>query len=516
MTGLDESLVKIAKGAGIAFIGCLVGLLFGFMGRLLVARYGTEAEYGVFSLAFAILSICVIVGTLGLQHAAPRSIAYARGKNDIEKVKKLIPSSIQFGLLASVSLSIIVFFASDIIARAIFHNAALGSPLKIFALGIPLLTLINVFAAIFRGFDEVKPGVYFQDAATHLLFPLFLLPVIFLSLPFTGVFYAFLASLLTACAALIVYSAKRLPLPIKFRIRISTNPVATELLFLSLPLLGVAMLHMIIVWTDTLMLGSFKTSADVGLYNAGSPLAQFIFAPMGAMLLIYMPVTSGLYAQGSLAEIRRNFSVLTKWLCSATLPLFLILFMFPETVISFLFGANYTSAATTLRILSVGFIISNLLGPNGASLIAMGEVRFVMWATLASAVINIGLNVALIPPFGIEGAAIASMVAITSVGLIRCWKLYSVSGAQPLSKNLMRPTLASLAIIFLIYFISTSFLTVTLWMLPLLFILYYGIYGLAVLLTRSFDKEDISMLLAIEERLGINLSLLKRTLQRFL
>ncbi|MCK4732054.1 MAG: oligosaccharide flippase family protein [Methanophagales archaeon] len=149
------------------------------------------------------------------------------------------------------------------------------------------------------------------------------------------------------------------------------------------------MLGMIIAWADTLMLGYFKTSAMVGLYNTAHPLAHFITSPLEALLLVYMPVTSGLYAKGKMSEMRRNFSVLTKWLCSLTLPLFLILFLFPDVVLNFLFGANYIFAATALRILSLGFIVNNFLGPNGATLIAIGESKFIMWATLATAVLNV-------------------------------------------------------------------------------------------------------------------------------
>jgi len=513
---LNDSLAKITKGAGIALVGTLAALFLGFIGRPMVARYGTEADYGVFSLALAILSICTVIATLGLLRGATRSIAYARGGNDIGKVQKLIPASIQFGLIAGISLGIIVFLTSDIIAIKIFHDAALGFPLKIFALGIPFFTLIHVFVSIFRGFDDVKPTVYFRDILRSLLFPLFLLPIIFLDLPFTGVFYAFLASLVISCVALIVYTVKRLPFPIGFRTKLSVNPVARELLLFSLPLLGVTMLQLIITWTDTLMLGGLKSSTDVGLYNAAYPLAHFISAPLAAVLLIYMPVASGLYAQGSMAEMRRIFSILTKWLCSATLPLFLILFLFPEAVLGFLFGTSYAPAVTALRILSIGFIINNFLGPNGATLVAMGEVRFIMWATLATAVLNVGLNVVLIPPFGIEGAAIASVAAITCINLIRCRKLYSLSKTQPLSKNLLKPTLASVALVFLFQFIFGKLVTVVWWMLPLLFILYYVIYGLAILFTKSFDREDIAMLLAIEKRAGVNLSFAKKILRRFL
>lgn len=513
---LNDSLAKITKGAGIALIGSLASLLFAFIGRVMIARIGTEADYGVFSLALAVLSICAVISTLGLRDGLARAIAHARGKKDNLRVQKLIPASIQFSLLTSLLVGTIIFFTSDILSGQVFHDAALALPLKVFAVGVPFFTMLYVLVSIFRGFDDIKPTVYFDNILNNLLFPVFLLPLIFFSLPISGVYYAFLASLVISCIALIVYAVKRLPSPVKIVSKAIAGPIAKELLVFSLPLLGVAILALLVTWTDTLMIGGFRTSAEVGLYNAAYPLAHFISTPLRAILLIYMPVTSGLYAQGLIPEIRRNFSILTKWLCAATLPLFLILFLFPETVLNFLFGASYAPAATALRILSLGSIINNFLGPNGATLIAMGRVRFIMWATLATTLLNVGLNFALIPPLGIEGAAIASIAAMISINLIRCWKLHSISGAQPLSKNLIKPILASLAAVVLIYFVATSFLTITLWMLPLLFILCYVIYGLAVLFTKSFDKEDIAMLLAIEKRAGLNLAPLKRFLRRFL
>ena len=514
--GLDDSLLKITKGAGIAFLGSLVGLLFAFFTRVLVARYGTESEYGVFSLALVVLNIGVIVATLGLLIGTSRSIGYARAKNDNQKVQGLISASVWFTLVASLVLGTVLFLTSDIIAEGIFHEPTLGLPLKIFAAAIPFLTLIYIFVSIFRGFDDVKPTVYFRDIFINLLFLLLLLGVTFLVLPFHWVFYAYLISLGISCFLLITYTVKRLPSPAKISHITLIKPVTKELLVFSLPLLGVAILGLVISWADTLMLGLFKTSHEVGLYNVASPLANSISAPLVAMALIYMPVTSGLYAQRLIPEIRRNFSILTKWLCSATLPLFLVMFLFPETVLSFLFGSNYALAANALRILSLGFIISNLLGPNRATLIVMGKSQFTMWATLAAAVLNIGLNIALIPPLGIEGAAIAATVALVSINLIVSWKIYSLGRIQPLSKNLIKPTLASLALIFLIQFIFGNFVTVTWWMLPLILIFYYGIYGLAILLTRSFDKEDIAMLLSIEKGVGMDLTFIKAILRRFL
>jgi O-antigen/teichoic acid export membrane protein len=511
----NDSLVKITKGAGWVLIGLLVARFLFFIVRLLIARYGMEADYGVYSLGAAVFNIAAIFAVLGMSRGVSRSIAHARGQKDMKKVQDLIPASLQFGLLASIVSCAVIFFASDILANGVFHDISLSFPLRIFALGLPFVTVLSIFTSIFVGFADVKPTVYFQNGLRGVLFVVFLLPIVFLNLPFVGVYYAFLASMVITCAAMAIYAMRRLPVPIRFRSSLRENPAARELLFFSLPLLTMQMLHMIIGWTDTLMLGSFRSSVDVGLYNAADPPAALIAQPLQAIRLIYLPVTTALFAAGALSEMRRNFTILTKWLCAATMPLFLVLFFFPETVLGFLFGASYVSAAGALRILSIGFIVSNFLGPNGTTLIAMGHPRFVMWATVAAVVMNVGLNSALIPPLGIEGAAIASLAAIMCSNFMNSGRLYSLEKIQPFSKNLLKPTLTSLALIFIFQFVFSRFVTVDWWMLPLLFIAYYAAYGLAILLTRSFDKEDIGMLLAMEKRAGVDLSFIKRILRRF-
>ena len=360
----NDSLVKITKGAGLALGGILAARFLFFVVRLLIARHGVEADYGVYSLGAAVFNIGAVIAFMGMGRGVSRSIAHARGQKDMEKVQNLIPASLHFALLASIALCAVIFFASDIVAVRVFHDTSLAFPLKLFALGLPFFTLIMVFVSIFLGFADVKPSVYFNEILRGLLFVVFLLPVVFLNLPFAGVYYSFLASMAITCAATVIYAGRRLPVPIKFRTTLRANPAARELLFFSLPLLAMQMLHLIIGWTATLMLGSFRSSLDVGLYNAAHPPAAIISAPQHAMRMIYLPITTALYAGGAISEMRRNYAILTKWLCAATMPLFLVLFFFPETVLGFLFGANYVSAAGALRILSIGFIISNLLGPN--------------------------------------------------------------------------------------------------------------------------------------------------------
>lgn len=512
---LSDSLQKVARGAGIALVGMFVGQLLQFIARPIIARYGLEANYGIFSLAQTILNISVMLACLGLDHGATRCIAYFRAKGDAAKVRGTISASLEFSVTASLLIGIVLFFGAEWIALNVFHTTDLVSALRIFAIGIPFLTMINILVTIFRGFDQVEPQAYFQYIMLNILLVLLLLAVILLKFPFVAVFYAYLTAVILSFIATVIYTTKRLPYRLTFADMKTDISVRKELLIVSSPLLIAIMFVMIIMWTDTLMLGYLKTPEAVGLYSAAYPLAQFISMPMSALLLIYVPIATRLYSQDLVAELRRLYIILTKWLTFISLPIFLILFLFPEAVLSFFFGSAYGAAAPVLRILPFGFMINNLLGPNAATLIALGRSRFIMWSALVAAITNVLLNIALIPPLGIAGAAIASTVSLGLVNIIISAKLYLLYRIQPISKNLLKPVIASVILVFLFQIITRSLVTITSWMLPLLFVLYYAIYGVTVVFTRSFDQEDIALLLEIEKRSGIDAALVKKILKKF-
>jgi O-antigen/teichoic acid export membrane protein len=513
---LDDSLKKIARGTGIAMLGMLLGLLLQFSARIIIARYGLATNYGIFSLALAILSMSTMLACLGLNHGATRYIAYFRAKANVARVRGAISASLQLSTAASLLIGMALFLSADAIALNIFHTPDLAPALRIFAIGLPFLTLINILATIFRGFGQIEPQAYLQYILLNALFLLLILTVILSGLPFAATFYAYLAAIGLTFIATVIYTTKKLPYPVTFA-EIKTTPfVKKELLTFSLPLLAAIMFMMIVMWTDTLMLGYFRTPEEVGFYNAAYPLAEFIAMPMSALILIYIPIATGLYSQNLLADLRRVYTILTKWLTFITLPVFLIFCLFPEAVLNLFFSSAYSVAAPVLRILSFGFVVNNLLGPNAATLIALGKSRFIMWVSLAAAIMNALLNIALIPPLGIDGAAIASAVSLILINIIVTAKLYSHYRVQPLSKNLLKPLILSIGLAFLFQLVVNSFITVTWWMLPLLFILYYAIYGIATVLTRSFDEEDIALFLQIEKRSGINAAPLKKLLRKFI
>lgn len=511
---VEQSLQKIAKGTGIVFLSTIIGMLFVFGGKVLLARFFTQSEYGIYSLALIVLSFVGVIATLGLIQGSTRQIAYYRGKGDTTKVQGVISASLQITFIASILLAVLLFFTSGVISAKIFHEPGLALPLKIFSIAIPFYVFTTILASLFRGFGKVKPKAYFQDILSNGLFPLLLLPVVLLGLSFSAGMYAFLASNVLTAIAFAVYTLKKAPFTTAGLTAIS--PMMKELFLFSLPLIGMVVFGRIITWTDTLMLGYFKTSDVVGLYNGAVPLAHLIPIALTSMSFIYVPVVSQLYSQNLIGEIKRTYQVSTKWIFAASFPLFLLLFLFPETILGFFFGAGYAEAATALRILSLGLVFNAFLGANTMTLLAMGKTRLVMGANLLAASLNVVLNIILIPQWGINGAALASLISYLASNIFCSVRLYQLSQIQPFIKSYLKPIIASGGIIAIIYVLTRSLLTVSHWMLPIIFVIFVAIYGLCLVLTRSFDKEDISLLLTIEKRVGINLEPVKRILRKFL
>jgi O-antigen/teichoic acid export membrane protein len=511
----NDSLHKVVRGTGLIIISLLLSSIFIFTRTILIARAWSEYYVGIFSLGITVVNLCMTISSLGMNQGVVRSIAHSKGKNELDKIPHFIVTSVFLSFVASVITGLIVFAFSEFIAVNIFSEPSIILPLKIIAISIPFNVVSLRIVSVFQGFEQIKPIAYFKNILESLLFLLFILITIALNLTFVYVFYSFLITSIVITIVLIIYSLIKSSSLSFFTIKSIFSPAAKELLMFSLPLLGTAMIGLIITWTDTIMIGTIKGASDVGFYHAVVPFAVFLFFPLNALLVSFIPVFSGLYAKGLINEIKRNYLIFTKWITILTFPLFIIFFLFPDLTIRVLIGPNYLPSVNVLRILSLAQIVNNFVGPCAASIVVFGETRFKMYATISAASLNIILNLLLIPPYSYIGAAIASSSTIIFINIINTLKLYSLSKIQPISQNLVKPILFSMLFIIPIYFLSQHFLTYNLWFLILLSIVLYLIYLPSILITKSLDKDDVNMLIEIERKTGFKVKRIKKFLSKF-
>ena len=81
---VNSSLKTAVKGTAFVLFGLVVGMFLSFATKVLIVRNSTKEEFGIYSLAFAVVSIISLVSSLGLQQGVPRyvSIFLGEGKGD--------------------------------------------------------------------------------------------------------------------------------------------------------------------------------------------------------------------------------------------------------------------------------------------------------------------------------------------------------------------------------------------------------------------------------------------------
>ncbi|CAB50085.1 flippase [Pyrococcus abyssi] len=505
---VTQALARIARGTGIIFAGTLISTFLGFITRVLIARHFSESDYGVFNLALTILTISFIVATLGFPTSLPREIPVYREKYP-EKVNRLISTVILVVVATSIILMAFLFLGSQAIAE-VFKEPKLVEPLKVISLALPFYALTSMLVSISQGFGRVREKVYFTNITYPTLFLAFATLGVIFGKSIKAVVIAYTLSWVVTLF-LIVWDYSRVKI---FTLELTFDlNIAKSLLTFSLPLLLSGILGFVMTWTDTLMIGYYLTSREVGIYNSATPLAKMLPIFLASFSYLYMPISSQLYAQGKVKEMGRVYQMTTKWTFLLTLPMFLMLVLFPQATISFIFGEKYLDASVALQILAIGFMFHTFLGLNGLTLVIIGESKLNMIGDLIAALSNILLNIALIPFYGVNGAAFATSVSYIVANFFRSFWLYRKTGIHPFTKNYLKPLGIG---VLLVGMIKAVHLNVgNIWYALILLGLILVVYSLLVLVVKSLDREDLELMLEIEKKLGLNLGILKNFLKRF-
>ena len=511
---LNESLRKIAKGASIVLIGTFVGRAFGYLSRMVIARFLGANDYGLIALGFAAMSIVATLSLIGMQSGIVRYISFYKGKEDLGIIKGTIISAVKITLPLSLILAFVLFWYANWISIHVFHDVNLEPIIRIFSIGIPFFVLAQNFLSATVGFQEMKYRVYTENILQE---PLKLLAiVVFLLLGFgvVGAAWGWVLAIIVM-PFLAFYFLEKKVFPI-FKTNVKAISMDKEIFYFSFPLLFAGIAGLVMGWTDTLMLGYFSSSTDVGIYNVALPTAQLIRSIPAAFAVIFFPVVSGLYARNKIEDLRRTYSAVTKWMLALVFPAFLLTALFPEQIIKILFGVEYIAGATALSILVFGFVIYAAIGPTGAILQTYGKTKIVMVNTYIGAVINFLLNLLLIPTYGVTGAAIATGISSSLLYILNFLFVYRIAKIQPFRLSYLKIILASSIAVFVVYSLTKYVIGVSAFVLiPMLFV-FLLLYFFLLLLMKSFGEEDLIIMRAIDQRLGVKSNWVRGIIKKFL
>jgi O-antigen/teichoic acid export membrane protein len=411
--------------------GIVAGGILGFAVVVVVTRGLGPVGAGAFFQAVGLFSILVSLVELGAVPGLVRTISRYRAIGRGGDLRGILPVALwpvgSFAALIALGL----FVQASPVARLLgLDPEGGGSLFRTLAPFLAPAAVASVTLAAVRGFGRFLPFVAMENLAKPGL--RLLLVAIAVSMGF-GVDAAVAAWALPAALILVPagLAVARLLRGVEGDTparRTRASSLTTEFWRFAAPRGVASVFQMAIVWLDVLLVGSLASTRAAGIYAAVGRLVSLgVFAIEGIRLAV-APQISGTLARNDRTEARLLYRVGTWWLLAASWPLYLSLLWFAPFVLR-LFGPEFVEGAPALVIISLGMLVNIATGNVNVVLLMGGKSVWNLANTGAALVTNVVLNLILIPPLGLTGAALAwsaSMLVNNLLPLVQVWRFLRI------------------------------------------------------------------------------------------
>jgi len=504
-----SSLGKIFRSGAFVFLGRILELGISFVGAALVARYIGRTGFGSVSLGSTLLTFTASFVLLGTQTGVARYLPRFDG---VAERRGVLLSAAQILLPLSLLTGAAYFVFADVIARRIFTDPAITPVIRVFAVGVPFIALEKFARGAVQGTQRTIPQVILQN----IIIPSTRISLVVVALlagaRAVGISWAYVGAHVAAAVVGVYFLHRYTP----FFDRVGATMMRKELLVFSAPLTVAAIMSKILIDMDTFLLGYFVSTGDVGVYRVVYPLANLVLIVLTSFGYLFMPVISELESRDAGGELRETFQTITKWVFLLSVPIVLALALFPRPIIGLTFGAEYVSGAVALSILSVGFFVHAVAGPNDNTLNAIGHTRLIMADNVVVAALNVVLNVVLIPRYSYVGAAAATAVSYTVLNLLYSTQLYRRTGLYPVTRTLLTIAGVLAASTVVVYVGVYTFLGTELLGMVAFAAGMAPVYVLSILRLGGVEEREVEMVLGFEDRYGVDLGPVKSLVKRLM
>jgi O-antigen/teichoic acid export membrane protein len=434
--GSRDDLHELARGGMLSFVGTVAGGILSFALVVVITRGLGSAGTGVFFQSIALFTILETTARLGADTGLVRMVSRYRALGRTDDLAGTLLVGLGPVLAASVAFAIGMFVFGPQLAGVLAepeHASQVATYLRALAPFLPLATGASVAVAATRGFGTVLPFVALERVGKPVLRPLLAIGVIALGMGSVALAVAWavpvaieLPVALAIVAGLLHRAGARSP----FLGRAAGLRRLAGDFWGFAAARGLAVLfQVLLLWSDVIIVGALRGAREAGIYAAVSRFALMGLFVIEAVRIVIAPQLSGLFARGEHDRAQHLYQVGTWWLIAASWPFYVIAALFAPVVLR-VFGGQFVEGQAALLILSIAMLL--MVGTGGVSVVLLmaGKSSWNLANTLAAVVVNVALNLVLIPRIGITGAALAWAAAILvekGAALYQVWVVLRLS-----------------------------------------------------------------------------------------
>ena len=412
----------------------IAGAAILFLFHLLLARELELADYGYLSILISWLNALVIFAKFGQDGASLKFVSvYSNDEASDTSRKHFITSTYLVALVCSV----IVCAAWYFLGPKVVEVTLLGNLLLLSVALIGIYALVDIQAAILRGFGFILVSI----ALRRLLIPLLSFGML--------IYLVFLRSedltLEIVIPLLLLANGTALLIQLIFIIRSNRGFLSfdkfrmrREWLGMSGPVFVTSGVQALIKQVDIIMVGYFLGAQSAGIYAVCTRLTRFTRIGFSAANTVTAPLFASIFAKNRLDELQGAASNSIKATLIMSMPLILVFSLFGEFVLG-LYGNEYIAGYTILLILLSGELVNVLSGQNGSMLNMTGKHTLLARIEVSVLCLNLLLLYLFINWWGLNGAAIAVAVSliVRNVWVTQVAKKYR--GVDPSVWSLLKP-----------------------------------------------------------------------------
>ena len=201
--------------------------------------------------------------------------------------------------------------------------------------------------------------------------------------------------------------------------------------------LGLSFLEFLMSQADRVVIGIYRDAKALGIYAIAASMIIFVTVILRSVNQIFGPIISDLHAREQPQVLGRMFQTLTKWILGLSIPLAAVMIFFASGLMG-IFGADFRAGWLVLVIGTLAQLVNCGVGSSGTMLFMSGHQNTLVKIHGVAAVAMVLLCFALIPRWGINGAALS--YGFTTV-LTNLWYLLEVRrklGLVPYNRTYLR------------------------------------------------------------------------------
>ena len=405
---------RLARGAAGAFSIKVVGTGISFLAQLVLARVLGAESYGVYAYVLAWTTLLALLATLGFQQGLLRfASAYLAQERWglLRGVVRYAQTRVAMAgtAVAAIGTALIVGFGDDLATE-------LRGAFLIGVIMVPVLALLQVWCSLLRAFGRVLAALAPDLLLRHLFV---LIGVATLGIVHVDDVRAPLAMAVMLGATVLSLAIASWSLRRARPAAMIDAPIAEKRpVWLSATrfMLLMAGAQLLMERADVLLLGWFAGTTEAGIYSIAYRIAVLVTFVLTAVNIVFAPTIAALYARDDRSGLQSLVTITAWWITASALAIALPLLVVTPFWLG-LFGEAFVAGASALRILVVGQLISAMAGSVGYLMMMTGQERQAAFIIVAATVGNVVLNLLLIPPFGMEGAAIAHAATLIAWNL---------------------------------------------------------------------------------------------------